>query len=60
MEKEVKITFNVNGNDIPLRDKAKFLINRDGDYIISFAVGTTKIDNIKLSFKEIEYVEPIK
>lgn len=60
MGKELKLTFSVNNKELPLKSVPTFTIDKNGDYVVTFAVGANKLDNIKLKFKEVEYIKDTK
>lgn len=58
--KELKLKFFVNEKEIPINGAPRFVSTGDNTWEIVMQVGTTKLDNIKIKFLEVEYTEELK
>ena len=54
---EVKVQFKVNNADVPINGPVNHKYNKEGHLVLSFQVGTTKLDNIEITFSKLTYVK---
>ena len=54
------LEFKVNGATVPVNGTPLIKKDKDGNFIMTFKVGTAKLDDIEVKFKEVTYTEPIK
>lgn len=60
MSKEAKVTFMVNGVESPINGKVVHRFKSNNELEVTFQVGKTKLDSIKLIFENLNYVNEIK
>lgn len=57
---KIKLQVTLNGNNIPVNGEPTLSHDKDNNMILTFVIGTAKLDTIKLKFEEVTYIEPIK
>lgn len=60
MSKEVKLTLQVNGKDIPISGDITHKYNGKGDLTVTFQAGTTRLDKMELKFENLNYINAEK
>ena len=58
--KEVKLTLTINGKDIPINGDLMHSIDRNGNLILKFNIGTVKLDKVELKLEQLNYIKEIK
>jgi len=57
MTKEIGVTFFINDKEIPINGNVTSKYDEDGNLIITFSMGKTKLDRVKLIFDKRTYLD---